>query len=728
MKKVFIRFSILILFLIVSLIVVLSTTGIETNKLNNLISKKIKENNKNIFFKFEKIKFKFDVKDISLFVETNNPEIDYKNTTIPLKNIKVYLDLITLIKSQPKIEKVILLSNELDINDLKKISVKLKPSNITSFINNKIKKGKINAEIELYFKEDLDLINFIAKGEVKEIETVIGKNINLKKTNFNFLFDESDILIKNINGQLNDAQIRNGDIRIEKENKIKIQSSFESFIDTNEKNIKNYLAHIKGNQDFNEQIKIKANLNNIVNLVLDKTYKIEDYQIKSQGRIKEFNFSLDSPIKSPFLVNDINKATFKETKTNIRIGFDKKNTINFEGKYKLNNQNYQNYIFKYRLEKNNANIDINFNFSEPLNINFINYQKKKNIIAEISTNFDLKNDIIFFKKIDYKENKNLILLENLKIKKKNLESIKKFKIKTFYNNKLNNDFSLDFGKIIYVKGQKYDATNLNKILNQKTKNDFLKKISKKVDINLKKIQTPLADQLYNFKLLGTLKNGKFIKISSKGDFGNNKYLDISLKNDNNNKKFLEIYSDIPQALLSEYSFFKGLSGGKLTFSSIIDKDSSTSKLLIENFKIVNAPGVVKLLSLADFGGLADLAEGEGLSFEKLDLNMTKDKNILKLNELFAVGPSISVLMDGYQDANSLTSLRGTLVPAKNLNNLLSKIPVIGDIIIPKEVGEGLFGVSFKMKGPPGKIKTTINPIKTLTPRFISKALERSKKN
>ena len=377
MKKVFIRFSILILFLIVSLIVVLSTTGIETNKLNNLISKKIKENNKNIFFKFEKIKFKFDVKDISLFVETNNPEIDYKNTTIPLKNIKVYLDLITLIKSQPKIEKVILLSNELDINDLKKISVKLKPSNITSFINNKIKKGKINAEIELYFKEDLDLINFIAKGEVKEIETVIGKNINLKKTNFNFLFDESDILIKNINGQLNDAQIRNGDIRIEKENKIKIQSSFESFIDTNEKNIKNYLAHIKGNQDFNEQIKIKANLNNIVNLVLDKTYKIEDYQIKSQGRIKEFNFSLDSPIKSPFLVNDINKATFKETKTNIRIGFDKKNTINFEGKYKLNNQNYQNYIFKYRLEKNNANIDINFNFSEPLNINFINYQKKK---------------------------------------------------------------------------------------------------------------------------------------------------------------------------------------------------------------------------------------------------------------------------------------------------------------------------------------------------------------
>ena len=98
-----------------------------------------------------------------------------------------------------------------------------------------------------------------------------------------------------------------------------------------------------------------------------------------------------------------------------------------------------------------------------------------------------------------------------------------------------------------------------------------------------------------------------------------------------------------------------------------------------------------------------------------------------MNELYAVGPSISVLMDGYIEANGLVSLKGTLVPAKNLNKILSKIPVIGNIIIPKEVGEGLFGVSFKMKGQPKKIKTTINPIKTLTPRFITKALEKSKK-
>ena len=66
------------------------------------------------------------------------------------------------------------------------------------------------------------------------------------------------------------------------------------------------------------------------------------------------------------------------------------------------------------------------------------------------------------------------------------------------------------------------------------------------------------------------------------------------------------------------------------------------------------------------------------------------------------------------------------MPAKTLNKIISKIPIIGDIVIPKEVGEGLFGISFKMKGPPGKIKTTINPIKSITPRFIQKIIKRDK--
>tara|TARA_A100001015_G_scaffold114824_1_gene127494 strand:- start:768 stop:1490 length:723 start_codon:yes stop_codon:yes gene_type:complete len=237
----------------------------------------------------------------------------------------------------------------------------------------------------------------------------------------------------------------------------------------------------------------------------------------------------------------------------------------------------------------------------------------------------------------------------------------------------------------------------------------------------------MSEKLQNFKLIGEIKKGQFVKISSKGDYGGNNYLDISMKkNKNNNKKYLEIYSDLTRPLLSDYSFFNGLSGGKLIFTSIIEESKSNSILKIENFKVINAPGVIKLLSLADLGGLADLAEGDGLSFDILEIEMEKNNNLLKLNEILALGPSLSVLMEGYQDESGLTSLRGTIVPAKTLNKIISKIPVIGNIVIPKEAGEGLFGISFKMKGPKDNIKTTINPIKTLTPRFIQKIAERKK--
>ena len=168
-----------------------------------------------------------------------------------------------------------------------------------------------------------------------------------------------------------------------------------------------------------------------------------------------------------------------------------------------------------------------------------------------------------------------------------------------------------YEKKIKISGSKFDARNLIKSLDQQSKDKTLSKINGEIEIDLANIVTPVPEELTNFKLIGRIENGKFTKISSKGDFGNNKFLDISMKKDNQNKrKYLEVYSDLSKPLLSHYTFFNGLTGGNLLFSSVIDEEFSTSKLKIENFKVINAPGMVKLLSLADLGGLADLAKGE----------------------------------------------------------------------------------------------------------------------
>ena len=72
---------------------------------NNLISQKINSSNKNIKLNINTIKFKLDIKEISLFLETNNPQINYRKTSIPAKNIKVYIDFVSLLRNETKIKK-----------------------------------------------------------------------------------------------------------------------------------------------------------------------------------------------------------------------------------------------------------------------------------------------------------------------------------------------------------------------------------------------------------------------------------------------------------------------------------------------------------------------------------------------------------------------------------------------------------------------------------------------
>ena len=730
MKKFFqISLSFLI-FILLSLIIILSTKGIETSKFNKIIYQKIENSDNDISLQLKKIKFKFDIKNFSLFLKTYNPIIKYQKLNLPIQEVRMYLDIFSFIKSKTKIEKINVISGEINIDELKKIILKTKPSNLNSLIVNKINKGTLTAELELYLSENLEIENIIVRGKVKKMSASIDDNLNLLNTNFDFFADPTDILIKNFNSNIDGFEIEDGDVRVEKKELIVLKSNFFSKVNIDKENFRKYSKFLKNIKNFDEEkIFLFANLNHNLELNFDQTYKLTDFSYDTKGIIEKLSLRLKKPYKSQFLKKEIQDVSLNKTNLSFNYNPKKKNIINIEGTYTLDNIKYQNFKFRNKFLDRSSNISSEIEYDDTLKLDVINYKKKEGNKARVLFNVLKKDNEFFIKDLDYKDSSNQILVRELKINKKRIISLKKIKVKTKNKNNINNDFSIEIGKSIKINGNRYDATNLNQIINQKGNNSFFENITKNIDIELKKIETPLDTELNNFKLLGKIQKGKFVKISSKGDFGNNKFLDITLKNDNNNKKkYLEIYSDLPRPLLSEYNFFKGLTGGTLIFSSVIELTETNSKLTIENFKIKNAPGLVKLLSLADFGGLADLAEGEGLSFEKLEMIMNNNKGFLKLEELYAVGPSISVLMEGYKESNGLISLRGTLVPAKNLNKFISKIPVIGKIVIPKDVGEGLFGVSFKIKGMPGEVKTTINPIKTLTPRFITKALEKAKKS
>ena len=720
MKRFLFYPILLLIFISVFFIIILSLIGFETNKFNKLISDKVYES-KNIILELEKIKFKLDPKELSLFLETKRPKITFRSKNIPVKNIKIYVDFLSLFQSLPKINKTNITLEELDINQLNKLSTIIKPSNFKSILNNRITEGKVMSEIEIFLNKEGLVKDFIAKGSVRNLKVELINNLYLKDTSLSFFADKNDILIKKIFGNIEDISVFDGDIRLNLENGINLKSNFNSKLNFNERNILKYSKFLN-KYEFLKNIKtINANLNNSLSVDLDETYKVIDYNYILSGKVSKSELELSSSFKNSLINEEINKIYFKDLE--IKSIFSSKNSqFICDGQYSLNNQDFLKINLENNLINNNMNLNLYFDYINNFEIDLINYKKSKKKIANLSLNLQKTKDILNVNNFSFIEGKNLIEIEGLKFKNKNFLSFKKINVKT-----PNNNFSVQNENKILVTGAKFDATRLIKYFDKKSSKNNLQNLSSKIEIDFKNIKVPMSEKLENFKLIGEIEKGKFNKITSKGDFGGNNFLDISLKRDKISKtKYLEIYSDLTRPLLTDYSFFRGLSGGKLLFTSIIEENKSVSKLKIEDFKLVNAPGVIKLLSLADLGGLADLAEGEGLSFDLLEINMQKTKDLLELNEILALGPSMSVLMQGYQSDDGLTSLRGTLVPAKTLNKIISKIPLIGNIVIPKEVGEGLFGVSFKMKGTKGKIKTTINPIRTLTPRFLQKIIDKNK--
>ena len=69
------------------------------------------------------------------------------------------------------------------------------------------------------------------------------------------------------------------------------------------------------------------------------------------------------------------------------------------------------------------------------------------------------------------------------------------------------------------------------------------------------------------------------------------------------------------------------------------------------------------MSLADLKGLTDTLKGEeGISFDTMVIKYESNKIQMDIKEIFLIGPSISILIDGYVEKSGLISLRGTLVP------------------------------------------------------------------
>jgi uncharacterized protein YhdP len=191
---------------------------------------------------------------------------------------------------------------------------------------------------------------------------------------------------------------------------------------------------------------------------------------------------------------------------------------------------------------------------------------------------------------------------------------------------------------------------------------------------------------------------------------------------NEDKRDLTVTAADAGLVARALGLFESARGGTLSVKAAIRDDLPgrpiEGHVKVEKFRLVEAPLLARILGLASLTGMDDLLKGEGISFEQLAAPFTMADGKVTLTEARAYGSAFGIMADGVVDRGAGTAdLKGTIAPSYTLNTLPGKIPILGELLVGKE-GEGLFALTYTVKGPLDNPRIVVNPLAALAPGFL----------
>ena len=733
MIKKFIKLLLYFLILITIGIVYLSYFGIETKRFNQLIRDEISESNKKIDIELKDVKIILNLANFTIGLKTEDSNILFSDKKIRLKKIKTDFSIASFLSKEFSINNIFIATEENNLKDIVSFVRVYENTPQLLVFNQMIKGGTLIADINLNFNNkgkissDYNIKGLVKNGKIRLLNEEIINNINL-----NFDIKEKQFFLKNSQIEFNELKLSSKAININNERKY---FSFEGDVKTLESTVSSKLLSILFKNNFKDLSLDNITFSSINNFAfkINKKFKFSDINVKSNINLKKLIHNKKYVSLKNYIPTYNNSVELKDH--TIELIFNK-NQLSIEGKGKFFIDKKPDAIY-YKIKSNKDDYDFNskiyFN-NNPLLIKIFDYTKKEkdNSILDLEGSYK-KNKTLIFKNISFKESKNNFLISGLGLNENfKIDYIDQVNLDFLNDKKQQNKVSLKRNKKNYeISGKSFDCSIIiDEMLKSGSKSSVFDSINNFNSIVKLNIDKTYIDEVYYLNFLnGNIKflKNNIVNLNLEANFSDNKRLTFTIKTNENSEKITTLFSEYAKPLVKKYKFIKGFEEGFLDFYSIKKNNISKSKLNIYDFKLKELPALTKILTLASLQGIADLLTGEGIRFNEFEMNFNNKNNLMTIDEIYAIGPAISILMKGYVEDDKLVSLRGTLVPATTLNKVIGSIPLLGDILVGTKVGEGVFGVSFKIKGPPKDLKTTINPIKTLTPRFITRTLEKIKK-
>ena len=308
-----------------------------------------------------------------------------------------------------------------------------------------------------------------------------------------------------------------------------------------------------------------------------------------------------------------------------------------------------------------------------------------------------------------------------------------------------NNFALSFTQNspnifdVSITGKQLDA---RPFLNNKNGNADTQKSSDSSQVNaiVKVSQMKTGDdkdQLLSSPdlTLKTNTKGQVAYLDLKGDFTGGSVL-VTLKPNATGQSELRIKSENAGAALRVLDIYDTMIGGVMDIRGTQISGGGVNDIrgraIISNFTIVKAPFLAKLINLFSLSGLTELLQNKGIEFKNLKTDFewkeTKSGQVISLRNGRTTGASIGLTFGGTVNQNKgEMNISGTFVPMSEINNFVSKIPLIGNLLTGGKNG-GVIAATYAMKGDTENPNVFLNPLSVLTPGFLRSIFFENDKN
>lgn len=203
--------------------------------------------------------------------------------------------------------------------------------------------------------------------------------------------------------------------------------------------------------------------------------------------------------------------------------------------------------------------------------------------------------------------------------------------------------------------------------------------------------------------------------------------DLSAKFKRNDKGDAKIHIESGDAGFFTLAFLEAdfIDGGKLLLDGTLYADSRPAKfnLAVTDGRLRDAPFLTQILSLGSLRGLADTLGGEGVLFSRIDVPFTLVDGRYVVKGAKAQGPALGLTANGhFGGEDGEVVFDGVLVPSFGMNSALGGIPIIGDLVVGRD-GEGIFSLTYAIRGTLEKANVSVNPLSALAPGVIRRIFE-----